>query len=87
MAAVHHHVAMKQMWLVLLLATSVTSASPWNYQFNHVPAYPGLKVAASYSGPWSRQHDYVNADGTAFNLGANQTVKAPPLALKTTMIK
>jgi hypothetical protein len=66
--------------------TNANLSGPWSYQFNHVPAYPGLKAAASYSGPWSRQHDYVNAEGTAFTLGANQTMNAPGLALKTTLI-
>ena len=70
-----------------IAVTAANLGGPWSYQFKNAPAYPGLEIVASYEGPWSKQKDYVNAEGTPFTVGANQTVKAPPLALKTTLIK
>jgi LGFP repeat len=72
---------------VTIAVTAANLGGPWTYQFNNVPAYPGLKAVASYEGPWSKPKNYVNAEGTPFTVGPNQTAKAPPLALKTTLIK
>ena len=60
---------------------------PWSFQFNSVPAYNGLELAATYNGPWSVAADFVNAEGGAFNLAPNGTAMPATLTLKTTLIK
>jgi len=60
---------------------------PWKFQFTDVPAFNGLKLAASYEGPWSLPHDAVNGESADFNLAPNAIANAPAVTLKTTLIK
>lgn len=58
---------------------------PWPFEIKNVPAFNGMKVSVSYSGPWSKAYNFVGGESGSFNLAPNDTA-TKDLALKTATI-